>query len=109
MKGENFGKFSELQVIRQNFLAQNFLLCLVRNMHEAVWMALLKHLVVKTRKQSLPDPNGELSPSSGIFANTYVGKTGNRIKRLGLVTLIVARGPYANLSPAQKFERKLLQ
>ena len=28
---------------------------------------------------------------------------------LGLVTLIVARGPYANLSPAQKFERKLLK
>ena len=31
------------------------------------------------------------------------------IKRLGLVTLIVARGPYANLSPVQKFERKLLK
>ena len=31
-------------------------------------MALLKYFQLKsTRKQPLPDPNGELSPSTGIF------------------------------------------
>ena len=35
-------------------------------MRELAWMALLKYIRLKSaRKQPLPDPNGELSPSSG--------------------------------------------
>ena len=38
-------------------------------MRELAWMALLKYIQLKsTRKQPLPDPNGKLSPLSGIFA-----------------------------------------
>ena len=82
MQGENFGEFGELQAIRQNFLIQNFLLWLVRNMRELAWMALLKYFQLKsTHKQLLPDPNGELSPSSGISsANTCIGKLLNLIQ-----------------------------
>ena len=76
LQGENFGEFGELQAIRQNFLVQNFLLWLVRNMCELAWMALLKYFQLKsTCKQPLPYPNGELSPSSGISsANAHVAK-----------------------------------
>ena len=37
-------------------------------MCELAWMVLLKYIQLKsTRTQPLPDPNEELSPSSGIF------------------------------------------
>ena len=43
-------------------------------MRELAWMALLKYIQLKsTRKQRLPDFNGELSPSSGIFAANATG------------------------------------
>ena len=68
-------------------------------------MALLKYFQLKTaRKQPLPDPNGELSskiPPSGISsANTCVGKLLNSMPP----SSDAHRGPYAILSPAQKFE-----
>ena len=45
-------------------------------MRETAWMTLLKYFQLKTTcKQPLPDPNGELSPSSGISsANACMGK-----------------------------------
>ena len=45
-------------------------------MCELAWMTLLKYFQLKsTRKQPLADPNGELSPSSGISStNACVGK-----------------------------------
>ena len=68
-------------------------------------MALLKYFQLKTaRKQPLPDPNGELSskiPPSGISsANMCVGKLLNSMPP----SSDAHRGPYAILSPAQKFE-----
>ena len=48
LEEENFGKFGKLQVIHQNFLVQSFLLWLVRNMCELVWMALLKYFQLKS-------------------------------------------------------------
>ena len=67
-------------------------------MYKLVWMALLKYFqLMSTHIQPLPDSNVELSPLSGISsANACVGKLLN-YKLLGLVMLIVARGPYANL------------
>ena len=60
--GEIFGEFGKFQVICQNFLVQNFLLWIIRNIREMVWMALLKYFQLKTtHKQPLPDSNGELS------------------------------------------------
>ena len=60
-------KFGKLQAFRQNFLAQNVLLGLVRNMHELAWMALLKYFQLKCScKQPLRDLNGEMSTSSEI-------------------------------------------
>ena len=67
------------------------------------WMVLLQSKT--TRKQPLPDPNGELSskiPSSGIScASACVGK---RLNSLPRSSDMHSRGPYTNLSPAQKFE-----
>ena len=70
------------------------------------WIALLKHFCEKTtRKQSLPNPNGELSskiPLSEIFsANRCIGKLLNSTP---WSTDAHSRGPYTNLSPAQRFE-----
>ena len=72
-------------------------------MRETVWMTSLKYFQLKTTgKQPIPVPNGELSPSLGIsYANTYVGKLLNSTPWSGDTH---SRGPYANLSPAQKFE-----
>ena len=53
LEGENFGEFGELQAIRQNFLVQNFLLSLARNMRELVWMALLKYFHLKSTRKNL--------------------------------------------------------
>ena len=68
-------------------------------------MALLKYFQLNTtRKQSLPDPNGELSlkilPSGNSSANTYVGKLLNSMPPSG----DTHRSPYAILSPVQKFK-----
>ena len=68
-----------------------------------VWIPLLKYFQLKTtHKQPLPDPNGELSLKislSGISsANACIGKL------LPQFSDTCSRGPYANLSPAQKFE-----
>ena len=65
--------------------------------------ALLKYFQLKTtRKQSLPDPNGEMSskfPSSEIsFVNACIGKL------LPRSSDAYSRGPYVNLSPVQRFE-----
>ena len=47
---------------------------LIRNMRELAWMALLQYIQLKsTRKQPLPDPNGELSPKSVILLPTPAG------------------------------------
>ena len=77
-------------------------------------MTLMKYFQLKsTRKQPMPSPNGELSPLSRISsANVCIGKllTANYYEcHHGLVTLIVASGPYGNLLPAQKFKSKLLK
>ena len=81
-------------------------------MWELAWMALLKYFQLKsTSKQPLRGPNRELSTLSGISsANVCIGKLLNYMPWSGDAhTYVVARGPYTNLSPAQKFERKLLK
>ena len=69
-------------------------------------MALLKYFKLKTSpKQSLPDPNRELSkkiPSSGISsANACLGKLLDGDEKSG--SRSDSRGPYTILTPAQKF------
>ena len=79
---------------------------MIRSIPEVVWIALLKYFRLKsTHKQPLSDPNKELSlkiSSSEIsFTNTCVGKLLNSTP---WSTDAHSRGPYTNLSQAQKFE-----
>ena len=113
-EGRKFWQIWQITSDLPKFSCLKFFLWLVRNMHELAWITLLKYFHLKsTCKQPIPYPNGELSPSSRISAaKVCVGKllASNYYKcHHGLVTLIVASGPYANLLPAQKFEKKLLK
>ena len=122
--GENFGEFGELVGNHQNFLVQNFplktflpkirfiILWHTREIGTLFEMAgLLQYFKLKKQKDSLPtpllDPNGPLSekiPSSGIAsANVCVSKLPvlDSSSNEGSST---SRGPYAILTPAQKFE-----
>ena len=70
-------------------------------------MTLLKYFKLKTSpKQSLPNPNRELSkkiPSSGIsFANACLGKLLDGDEKSG--SRSDSRGPYTIFTPAQKFD-----
>ena len=117
--GENFGEFGESVGNRQNF-PKNFSCPKIRFI--ILWHAcevgtlfemagILQYFKLKRQKESLPsplpDPNGPLSqkiPSSGIVsANACVGKLPvlDSGSNEGSST---SRGPYAVLTPAQKYE-----
>ena len=71
-------------------------------------MVLLKYFQLKNQKQPLPDQNGALSLSSAIsYVNACVGKLLNSTADSfgdGDKRNANSRGPYATLTPAQKFE-----
>lgn len=72
------------------------------------WMALLRYFQLKSRKQPLPDPNGDLSsriPSSGIAsANASVSQLLDNVDGSSSIDSRGPRGPYNVLTPAQKYE-----
>ena len=110
---QNFGrrKFWGMWQITSDlpkFSCPKFLLQIIRNMHETVWMKFLKYFQLKTtHQQSLSDPNRELSSkisSSAISsANTCVGKL------LDPVMLTGVHMQFYHQCRSSRLERKLLK
>ena len=77
-------------------------------MQTACWMALLRYFQLKSRKQPLPDLNGDLSSrilSPGIaFVNTSVSQLLDNVDGSSNIDSRRPMGPYNVLILAQKYE-----